>query len=160
MRLSLAIILFISFAMLSIGLRAQSISDSIEINKEEGEFFQNGKKLTPRKMEIITSVNSQAAKEMTLARRNKGIGDGLAIVGGALIGWTLGSVFIGDEISWEVAGIGACFVVLRFPFINSYLKHATKAAEIFNAGLKQTGRNSIDLRLGLTANGVGLILNF
>src|SRR5215203_1221872 len=144
MKINITLLLFL---FISFGLSAQNISDTIEINRESGiEFYQNGKKLTPRDLMKITSVNTEAYNEMIIAKRNKAIGEGIGIAGGLLIGWTIGTALTGEEVSWELAGIGACLIVIRFPFINSYSNHAMKAAELYNNGLKHTGRNSFELQ--------------
>jgi len=158
MKLNITLILFL---LISFGIFGQNLSDTIEINRETGvEFFQYGKKLTPAKLAKITASNAEANNEMKIARRNKAIGEGLGIAGGFLIGWTIGTALVGEEVSWELAGIGACLIVIRFPFINSYSNHAMKAVGFYNDGLKQTGRKPMEIQLGLNCNGFGFALTF
>lgn len=135
----------------------QSKSDSIEIKKFIGTVFQqSGKNLTPRQLLAITKVNEEAYKEMKIAKSNYGVGSVVGFVGGFLVGWPLGTAIGGGKPNWTLAGIGAGLIVVSIPFSIAYTKHAKNAVIIYNNGLQQTGFNNIDLKIGLTCNGIGI----
>jgi hypothetical protein len=142
-------------------LCAQSQSDSIEVRRGLGAVFsQNGKKLTPRQLLDITQANPEAYKEMKIAKSNYGVGNVFGFAGGLMVGWTLGTAMGGGQPNWTVAGVGAGLIGVSIPFSVAYTRHAKNAVRIYNDGLKQTGMNQVDLRLGMTGTGVGLRMAF
>ncbi len=140
---------------------AQNKSDSIEIKKAlETTFKQNGKNLTPRKLLNITQTNTEAYKEMKIAKNNYNIESVFGSVGGFMVGWVLGGAVVGGEPNWTLAGIGAGLIIVSIPFSTAYSKHAINAVRIYNNGLKLTGMNNMDFKVGLTCNGIGIKMTF
>lgn len=138
----------------------QNKSDSIEIKKALGTIFrQNGKNLTPRQLLDITQSNTEAYKEMKIAKSNYDIGSVFGFAGGFLVGWPLGTAIAGGEPNWTLAGIGAG-LILSIPFSTAYTKHAKNAVNLYNNGLKSTGLNNVDFKIGLTYNGIGVKVIF
>lgn len=139
----------------------QNISDTIETKNALGVIFlQNGKKLTPRNLLEISSSNAESYKEMKIAKSNYDVGSVFGFAGGFMVGWPIGTAIGGGEPNWTLAVVGAGLIVISIPFSTAYSKHARKAVEIYNNGLKQTGSSTVEFRLGLTFNGVGLKINF
>jgi hypothetical protein len=155
------IIFIVIFLMSFLSSFGQSKSDSIEIKKTFGTVFrQNGKNLTARQLFEVTQSNPEAYKEMKIAKSNYDIGFVFGFAGGFLVGWQVGTSLAGGEPNWAMAGIGAGLIVVSIPFSTAYTKHATNAVKLYNSGLKQTGLNNVDLKLGLTGNGIGLWMTF
>ena len=50
--------------------------------------------------------------------------------------------------------------LLSLPLYKGYNKHRDKAIRIYNQGLKQTGMNRINFRIGFTNNSVGINMKF
>lgn len=139
----------------------QNKSDSIEIKKTLGTVFrQNGKNLTPRQLLDITQSNTEAYREMKIAKTNYDVGYVFGFAGGFLVGWPLGAAIVGGEPNWTLAAIGAGLIVVSIPFSTAYTKHARNAVNLYNNGLKSTGLNKIDFKIGLTYNGIGVIVTF
>ncbi len=139
----------------------QNKSDSIEIKKTLGTVFrQNGKNLTPGQLLDITQSNVEAYKEMKIAKSNYDAGFIFGFAGGFLVGWPVGTAVAGGKPNWTLAGIGAGLIVVSIPFSSAYTKHAKNAVKIYNSGLKQTGLNNIDFKIGLTCNGIGVRVIF
>lgn len=155
------IIITALFLLSTYCIYGQNISDTIEVRKAMGVvFIQNGQKLAPRKLLEITSTNSEAYKEMKIAKSNYDAGSVFGFAGGFLVGWPLGTAVAGGEPNWTLAAVGAGLIVISIPFSTSYSKHAKKAVALYNNGLKQSGLNSPEVRLGLTYNGIGLRVTF
>jgi hypothetical protein len=139
----------------------QSQSDSIQIKRNFGTvFIQNGKKLTPKKLLDITKSNSEAYKEMKIAKSNFDIGTVIGVCGGILVGFPIGTALGGGEPNWALAGVGAGLIVISIPFTTSYTKHAKKAVGIYNNGGSLTGFRKINFDLGITSNGLGIKMVF
>ena len=142
-------------------LYGQNISDTIETKNALGVIFlQNGKKLTPRSLLEISSSNAESYQEMKIAKSNYDVGTVFGFAGGFMVGWPLGTAIGGGEPNWTLAAVGVGLIVISIPFSTAYSRHARKAVEIYNNGLKQSGLNAVEFRLGLTCNGIGLKINF
>lgn len=81
-------------------------------------------------------------------------------LGGGLIGWTLGGLIGPGEPTWGLGAAGLGFVLVGIPFSSTYVKRASKATEIYNSSLRQTGYHPVKLNLGLADHGVGLTMKF
>jgi hypothetical protein len=155
------IIIILIFLMTVFNSYGQNKSDSIEIKKALGTIFrQNGKNLTPRQLLDITQSNTEAYKEMKIAKSNYDVGSVFGFAGGFLVGWPLGTAIAGGEPNWTLAGIGAGLIVVSIPFSTAYTKHAKNAVNLYNNGLKSTGLNNVDFKIGLTYNGIGVKVIF
>jgi hypothetical protein len=155
------IIIILIFLMTVFNSYGQNKLDSIEIKKALGTVFrQNGKNLTPRQLLDITQSNTEAYKEMEIAKSNYDVGSVFGFAGGFLVGWTLGTAIAGGEPNWTLAGIGAGLIVVSIPFSTAYTKHAKNAVNLYNNGLKSTGLNNVDFKIGLTYNGIGVKVIF
>jgi hypothetical protein len=138
----------------------QSISDTIEVKQALGPvFFQHGKRLKPRELLEITRYNTESYKEMKIAKSNNDISSVFGFAGGFLIGWPLGTALAGGDPNWTLAAIGAGCVAIAIPLSIAGSKHAKKAVEIYNNGLKQTGQTHVDFNLGLTGSGLYIRMN-
>jgi hypothetical protein len=139
----------------------QSKSDSILVIHRLGTGFQqNGKTLRPRQITHIVQSNSEAAPEMKMALSNWNASLVFQISGGFLIGYTIGTASTGDKANWSLAAIGAGLVLVAIPLVTAYTKHARKAVAIYNKGLKYSSLNQLNIRLGITFNGIGLRVSF
>ena len=142
-------------------LYAQNISDTIVTKKALGVIFvQNGRNLTPRSLLEITKSNDEAYKEMKIAKNNYDAGQVFGMVGGFMVGWPIGTAVAGGNPNWTLAAAGAGLIIISIPFSSAYSKHAKKAVNIYNNGLKQTGINAVDFIFGWTGNGIGLRADF
>ena len=142
-------------------LNAQNQSDSIVVKKAFGTIFkQNGKALTPNQMMNIVQSNPAAYQEMKIAKGNYGPGSVLGFAGGFMVGYPIGTALAGGEANWALAGIGAGLIVASIPFSTAYVRHTKKAVEYYNAGIKHTGMNQINYRLGLASNRIGFKITF
>jgi hypothetical protein len=147
--------------MSTVSLLGQNVSDTIEVRKALGVIFlQNGKKLAPRNLLEITKSNAESYNEMKKAKSNFDVGNIFGFAGGFMVGWPIGTALGGGEPNWTLAAIGAGLIVISIPFSSAYSKHAKNAVGIYNNGLKQTGHNNVEWKLGLTCSGVGIKITF
>lgn len=155
------IILITVFLMSLTQLFAQTQPDSIEVKKGFWgvTFKQDGKILTTRQLLDLTQSNTEAFKEMNIAKNNFTAGSVFGFAGGFMVGYPLGASVGGGKPNWVMAGIGACLICVSIPFSTAYSKHARNAVRIYNSG-KPLSMNKIDLKLNLTYNGIGVKINF
>jgi len=149
------------FLLFTWGLHGQTISDTIHVKRATGVvFLQNGQRLTPRKLLQITASNPEAHREMKAAKGNYDAGAIFSFAGGFLVGWPLGTAIGGGDPNWTLAAVGAGLIVTSIPFSATYSKQSRKAVEIYNDGLRQAAAGSVEVRLGRTPNGLGLVVNY
>ncbi|HBF88274.1 MAG TPA: hypothetical protein DDX39_06490 [Bacteroidales bacterium] len=143
-------------------LYGQNNTDTIEVKSAPISviFLQNGKKLTPRNLLEISASNEASYNEMKIAKRYSDIATVFGSAGGFMLGWQLGTATGGGEPNWNLAAVGAGLIVVSIPFSLAYTKHTRKAVDIYNNGLQQTGRNSVEFKFGLSYNGIGLRIRY
>ena len=153
--------LILIFVLVFCNVFGQSVSDTITVKKAIGTVFQqNGKNLAPRDLLKITEANPEAYNEMKIAKSNNDAASVFGFIGGALIGWPIGTAIAGGEPNWALAGIGVGVIVIAIPFSTAYTKHAKNAVRIYNEGLKQTLINKTEFKFGLLSYGIGVGINF
>ena len=138
-------------------------SQRIEVRKSFGEYkyIQNEKQLTMDALSQIMESNKQS-KELIKKARNKQITSMiLGGVGGALIGWPIGTAIRGGDPIWALAGVGAGIIIIAIPIASSSSKNANKAVDIYNSNLDLSSSSSGSyLKLGINKSGIGISLNF
>lgn len=155
-------ILTLSFAVfLSLTVFCQSPSDSITIKKALGTVFvQNNKNLTPKQLLEITKANPEAFQLMQKAKSNFDVATVFGFIGGALVGWPLGTAVAGGDPEWAMMAVGGGLIGVSIPYTIAYNKNAKRAVEIYNAGLNTIDVTHWDVKVGFTGNGIGLKLMF
>ncbi len=140
----------------------QQIEDTIEIIKGDRKFtlFYKGEILTLGHLEDLTEHNTEAHARVKAAKNNISGAKVIAYAGGFLIGYTLGTAIGGGDPPWGVAAVGAGVLVFTIPLFRSYTNNIREAARLYNSGIMQQNQPKIDLSLGATKSGMGLILLF
>jgi hypothetical protein len=146
------------FSLLTFTLFAQTKSDTIKI--DGGKFERNGQSLSARQLLDITSKNVVAHNEMQTAKDNLDAGNVFGAIGGALVGYPLGTALAGGNANWYVFGAGVALVLLEIPFFVAYKSHARSAVAIYNKGLKTTASTGFNLKIGFACNGIGIKMQF
>lgn len=138
-----------------------SKTDPIEIRKSFGtSFYQNGKKIPGSLVREIVSKNPEAVKEMQLFRKNYKASVIINTAGAFMVGYPVAIAVLGGNANWVMVGAGAGLIGAGIPFTKSYIRHAEKAAQIHNAGLKPSAFKSSSVELGLNNSGLGFKLTF
>lgn len=147
--------------LLAANIYGQGLADTIHIKRGYGvSFYQKNRKLSPKSLLNIMASNPEAYKEMKYAKGKSDAAGVCGFIGGFFIGWPIGTAIGGGDPEWSLAAIGALFVVVSIPLSADYKKHTIKAVDIYNSGLKDIGYQEVELRLGVTMNGIGLKLNY
>lgn len=149
-------ILLFSFIVIS----GQASHDSIVVKHRLGPvFLKNNRPLVPGQLMEITKSNQKAYYEMKIAHNNYFASIPFQYAGGFLIGYPVGTAIAGGDANWTLTAIGVGLLGISMPFISAYNRHAKKAVEIYNRGLRAPTPLP-DLRLGFTGNGLGLKIRF
>lgn len=153
-------ILTLLCALLILNSQAQNASDTIKIRKEMGRvYIYNGMKLKPKHLLSIMEPNPAAYSEMKRAKTNYDVGSVFGFAGGFLVGWSIGAIITGGEVDWRIAGAGAALIGASIPFSIGQTKHTKKAVKMFN-NYKKSTTSSIQLKMNVAINKVGIVANF
>jgi hypothetical protein len=152
--------LFLLLLLVATTVSAQQ--SPIEIKKGFGgiKLMQNGQVLRPKMVLDIMKSNPDALAEFKKAKSNFDAGQVLGFIGGALIGWPLGTAAGGGDPNWGLAGAGAGLVLVSIPLSVGYKKHATKAVEIYNGNTGATGRIPVKMTMSPYPGGLSLQVRF
>ena len=141
----------------------QIVTDSISAKKVFGgyNFYQGTKRLSVNELKNAMKLNDQAYGEMKSAQSANIFATIIGGVGGFMVGWPLGTAIGGGDPNWVMAGIGAGLIVVSIPISQKFSKHAKRAVDIYNDGLKtNTFWERNELKLSMSEDGVGLVLRF
>jgi outer membrane lipoprotein SlyB len=155
MKKTLIIALFVLVAQL---VAAQTI----EKQKVMGgyKYLQDGKKLSLSKVGSLLESNPEAYTLFQSGKTQNGFASVLGGIGGALIGWPIGSAIGGGKPNWTLAGIGAAIAVIALPLGSSATKKMNRAVDIYNGKAKTGAISKPDLNLLVKANGLGIAWQF
>lgn len=156
-----ALIIGTFLCLFSFVAAGQTHADSIfAVKKKLSTFFvKNGKKQSVNQMLELMENNPPAYKEMKKAGSNRLIDGVISVVGGGLIGWTIGGAFRGQP-KWYLLGIGVGVLCTTIPFEMQYVRHAKNAIEIYHQGLNETGLYYERSKINLAVSYTGLLLEF
>ena len=156
--ISLVLLLFLSNSV------AQTAKDSLTYIQGAfggATFYQNGVQLKPKSLLVITAENPEAYTLMKRAKVNYDWSQVLGVIGGALIGWPLGTALGGGDPNWALAAAGVGVLVISIPLASGFKKNAIKGAEIYNQGLQDgTSQMPVSLEFTVSGNGPGLLFRF
>jgi len=153
-------IAILSLFIVSTGCLAQN--EPIEFYKGDFGmvFTQNGKILKPRDLVSITEGQIQADIYMKKAKLNSDWASVFGVIGGALVGWPVGTALAGGDPNWVLAGAGAGFIAISIPFAIGYKKNAIRGANIHNQNISTDSRMVHTYQLTAGSNGLGITFSF
>lgn len=122
---------------------------------------QDEQKFTLRQAQDLMESVPLAFEEMKKANSNNAIATLLGVVGGGMVGWTLGTAAGGGDPEWILAGIGGGLIIAAIPLYSTASEKAKKAADIYNETLGYVERKKqFNVNMNLNGNGVGLVISF
>lgn len=146
-----------------ITLSGQTIADTISIERKQvARFYFQGKLVKPAQLLALTKTDKAAYREMFKAKGKRDAAGIFGFVGGVILGWQFMSTIQGQPAPWEFTAVGVGCLIASIPFSSSYSKHAVKAVELYNDGIKNNnlGYDKLELEMGIVGNGLGLRLGF
>lgn len=96
--------------------------------------------LTHRQVSELLSIDPEASREFTLARRSNTVSGVLGFTGAVLLAIPVASAILGGDPEWAFAAGGAILIAGSIPFNTSYKRRAIHAVDTYNAGLALGGR--------------------
>ncbi len=164
--LLLTVVITITMAA-SLTAQTGDVSDStktINMVREFGgySFYQNNEPLTMSQLDSIVKISPIAYTVFKQARSTHKWSAFFSITGGVLIGIPIGTVIVGGEPIWALAGAGAASIIISIPITRKYNHQMENAIDVYNAGLgaAPTSRIKHQLIFGNTTAGWGLCYRF
>ena len=142
--------------------QAQSTSDSVYVEKSllGYRFYQMDTRLNLNQLPYVMEDNAEARNLMLRSKKGHTWATVLSGTGGFLVAWQLVNAAIsGGEANWIIAGVGGGLLVASIPIFSTSYGRALDAIELHNQTIGNTSRR-IELDIGLTRNGVGLVVGF
>ncbi len=148
------ILLLTTFLISTITITGQNSTKPIEVVSVFGGhyFKQEGNRLSQNDVLQLMESNKEAYALMKKSKANNTWALILGGIGGGLIGWPLGASIAGGDAQWELAAVGAGFVIGAIPLVSSAKKKAKKAVDLYNGGLNATPY-TFDPEVNLKFNG-------
>lgn len=117
-------------------LQAQSRTDSITVIKKWSTIYvQRGQNLSMGGLLYITKDNPAAFAEMKKAQNRYTLSFLSGCIGGACVGYPVGTALGGGEPNWNIAFAGAAFIGMSIALEHSFNLHATRGAKLHNSAL-------------------------
>ena len=153
-----AIFLFLCCAGISY---AQTTTDSVFVAKSflGFKFYQNDVRLNFNQLPFVMEENPEAFNVIKKAKSNYTLSTILGGAGGFLLGWQLGTAAFGGNPNWALAGVGGALIVVSIPISRKSYNLAFDAIDIHNGAVSGSARR-MELKLGATSSGVGIVLKF
>lgn len=136
--------------------------DTIVVSKTNGkQYWYKSEKLNLKSMDALLQNNTAAYEYFRKFKAANGGVTVMGFLGGALIGFPVGTYLGGGKPAWEMAIVGAGVLVLSVPFALNANVNLSKAISTFNEGRKHPKRTTeISSRFGLSPNGVSVAFQF
>lgn len=156
------ILLMIAF---SYALYGQTNADTISISGgtawEKMKYYQHGELISAKQVRTVIEGNEIAYAQFKKGQNNVVLGNVLAFTGGFLVGFQLGSAMAGGEANAGLLLAGGALIGVGIPINTNGMKQIKQSVDTYNNSITgTTSRNPVRLNFGLSANGVGLVLNF
>ena len=142
--------------------QAQSTTDSVYVEKSflGYRFYQMDTRLNLNQLPYVMEGNDEARMLMMSSKKGHTWATVLSGTGGFLVAWQLVNAGIsGGDANWVIAGIGGGLLVASIPIFSTSYNRALDAIELHNQTVGASGRR-IELDIGVTRHGVGLVLGF
>jgi len=139
------------------------IIDTIQITKAAGgyKFSYMGENLTMDRLGVLSNKNATSAKYFSKAKGTTGLLQVMGFMGGALIGYPIGTFIGGGKPNWSLAAVGCGILVVSLPIVSSANNNLLKAVNAYNQSSVITRKdNFYDVKLGLNPSGLALIVQF
>ena len=139
------------------GLSAQT---QPELTLEKGVLKSGDRVISIKEAVTMMEGQPEAQSYMKKAKSSAGAMQSFAFVGGAMIGYPVGTAIGGGEAEWGLAGIGAGLVLIAIPFSSAVKKKSNLAIDLYNKGRQEASFSRPRLNMGLLNNGLGIRLSF
>ncbi|WP_018477540.1 hypothetical protein [Pontibacter roseus] len=96
-------------------------------------YYLNGQQLDKNGLHYVLQSNAAANDALRLSQRNAIPAKTLAFAGSFLVGYSAGTHLVGSKPNWALAGAGAGFVALSFPFWRAKMRQEQRAVYLYNS---------------------------
>lgn len=140
-----------------------TVRDTIQISPSGlgYKYTYKNEPMTLNQLETMLSSNSTAYQYLLKAKSTSPLISVLSYAGGGFIGYPIGTLIGGGEPQWTMALIGCGLIAIVIPISAAAENNLKKAVRYYNNGIVPTPKTtSMELKMGATQNGIGLVLRF
>lgn len=123
-------------------------------------YTYNNKLLRLNQVADILKTNNAAHTEFNKARVKGSIANVFGCIGGAFLGWQLGSLMSGGNADIVGTGIGIGALLIAIPVVISAEKTGKNAVDIYNQSFTKTSQAKPVIKFGIAPNGLGVSMVF
>ena len=123
-------------------------------------FSQKGQPLKVKDLKRITADYPEAYQYMEKASTNNDLSNVFGFIGGALVGWPLGTAAGGGDPNWTLAAFGGGLIAISIPFSIGFKKNAIKGAELYNEKRAASSQKQVSYQLTASSAGIGISFSF
>ena len=136
-------------------------SDSIYFQKSffGYKYYQWDTQINFNQLPAIMIKDQEAYALVKKAKKNNTVAAILSGTGGFLLILQLANAIISEEPNWAITAVGGTLVVVSIPIFSKSYKQSLEAIDKYNAGLGVSSHR-VQLDLGTSKNGIGLIMSF
>ena len=125
------------------------------------QYIYNGRPLDFKQMLKLMEKDSEEYELVSSAKSTNSLTNVLGFIGGALVGWPIGTYLGGGEPNWTLAYIGGAIIVINIPIAISASNKLTEGVRLHNEKQALTyNERNYELKFFATSNGFGLSLQF
>lgn len=153
-------------------------SNTYPLRMEKKKVYQNDVLLKYKEVKTIVMNNSLSSAEFKTHQVTQAVGTSLLLVGSCLTAYGAylglqeakkandeldkGNLNYQQDYSKELTVLGAAVacMVVSIPFSVKAKRSFKKSIDLYNSGISETGSNSIDFRMHLSYNQVGVTMRF
>jgi len=136
-----------------------SINQTEELIYDRGVWYK-GKIISPKEIKSLYNDYPDALKEYKKSRLLFGISIPLAAVGGGFLGYGLATSIGGQDVEPGVWIVGGSFTALAIIYAAVSGSKVKSSVKIYNRSVKYSNNTSyLNIKFGITNNGLGLVLN-
>ncbi|MFA7326921.1 MAG: hypothetical protein WC121_09670 [Candidatus Kapaibacterium sp.] len=124
-------------------------------------YTYEGKPINIRQIMSLMEKNSEEYELVSSAKSTAAFTNVMGFIGGALIGWPIGTYLGGGEPNWTLAAVGGAIVVINIPLAIGAQNKLTEGVRLHNEKQALTDNSrTYQLQFFATNNGIGLSLQF
>lgn len=139
----------------------QIASDSIYFQKSfiVYKYYQWDTRINFNQLPAIMIKDQEAYALVKKAKKNYTVAAISSGIGGFLLVLQLANAIVSGEPNWTITAVGGALVVVSIPIFSKSYKQSLKAIDKYNSGLGIRSHR-VQLDLGTSKNGIGLIMSF
>lgn len=157
------LIITLSLLLAVFTLSAQTLPDTILIKSRD--YIYQGENLSATALRKLIKSNPSTRSDLNNARLNSVVAGIFSVTGTALVALSARDLVMSNQFNAPLTFTGVAFFVFAIPFSYNSDRYTRRAIKTYNRGVLRPEISdnlppSVNLRIGSTGDGIGLIVSF